>query len=111
MAFPTVRTLFCSADGGGLLILSLVKGFHDGLGAVLLSGWRQISHSFSHQWLSRRFVCHIAQRMAAHCAFFRSLTAFPTFRVPYCSVVGSSLLIAPLLNGFSNGLRAVLLSR
>ena len=37
MAPTTDSTPYCSADGSGLLILSLVNGFHDGLHAVLLS--------------------------------------------------------------------------
>jgi len=49
--------------------------------------------------------------MAVDCSFFRSSTAFTTVCAPYCSVDGSRLLIFPLVNGFHNGLRAVLLSR
>jgi len=48
--------------------------------------------------------------MAAHCSFFRLSMAFPTVRAPYCSAVGSALLIPPLVNGISAGSRAVLLS-
>jgi len=48
--------------------------------------------------------------MAAHCSFFLSSTAFPTVCALYCSADGSALLILPLVNGFSDGLRAVLLS-
>jgi len=47
--------------------------------------------------------------MAAHCSFFRSSTAFPTVRAPYCSADGSALLILSVVNGFSNGSRTVLL--
>jgi len=43
----TVYTPFFSADGSGLLILPLVNGFHNGLRAVLPSGWQGISHSFA----------------------------------------------------------------
>ena len=68
-----------------MLILSLVNGFHDGLRAIFLSGWRRIAHSFSRQRLSRRFARRIAQRMAADCSYFRSSTAFTTVRAPYCS--------------------------
>jgi len=135
MAFTTVCALYCSADGSGLLILPLVTGFHDGLRAVLLSGWqriahsstrqrfsqrivrriaqrmaRRIAHSFSHQRLSRRFARRIAQQMAADCSYLHSSTAFPTVRAPYCSADGGGLLIFPLVNGSSDGLRAVLLS-
>jgi len=72
---------------------------------------RRIAHSFSRQRLSRRFARRIAQRMGADCSFFRSSTAFPTVFAPYCSVDGSRLLILPLVNGFPDGLRAVLLRR
>jgi len=94
------------------VVLPLVNGFHDGVRAVLLSGWRPIAYSFSRQWLSQRFACCIAPRMAAHCSFFRSLTAFPTVYAPYCSADGSGLLILPLVNGFHDGvgLRADFLS-
>jgi len=94
--WPTVFTvcvLYCSVDGGGFLILPFVNGFHDGLHAVLLSGWQQISHTSPRQWLSRRlraillhgwhrvarssshrrllwFARRIAQRMVADCVFF-----------------------------------------
>jgi len=84
-AFPTVCEPYCSADDRRLLILPLVNGFHDGLRAILLSGWQR------------------------YCSFFRSSTAFPTVCTPYCSVDGSALLILTLVNGFHNGLRAVLL--
>jgi len=109
-AFTTVRAPYCSVDGSGLLIPPLVNVFPDGSCAVLLSGWRQVAHSFSRQLLSRRFARRIAQRMAAHCSFFRSSTAFPTVFTPYCSAVGSALLIPPLVNGISTSSRAVLLS-
>jgi len=39
MAFTTLFAPYFSADGSGLLILPLVNGFHDGLPAVLHSGW------------------------------------------------------------------------
>jgi len=134
-AFTTVCAPYCSADGSGLLILPLVTGFPDGLSAVFLRGWqriahsstrqwfsqrivhriaqrmaRRIAHSFSRQRLSRRFARRIAQRMAADCSYLRSSTAFPTVRAPYCSADGGGSLILPLVNGFSDGLRAVLLS-
>ena len=50
-AFTTVCVPYFSADGGGLLILSLVNGLHDGFRAVFLCGWRRITHSFSRQRL------------------------------------------------------------
>jgi len=109
-AFTTVYAPYCSADGSALLILPLVNGFHNGLRAVLLSGWQWIAHSSARQRLSQRFARCIAQRMAAHCSFFRSSTAFTTVFAPYCSADGSGLLILPLVNGFHNGSRAVLLS-
>jgi len=109
-AFPTVRAPYCSADGGELLILSPVNGFHDGLHAVLLSGWQRIAHSSTRQWLFRRFARRIAQRTAAHCSFFRSSTAFTTVSAPYCSADCSGLLIPTLVDGFHDGLLALLLS-
>ena len=109
MAFTTVCALYCSADGSALLILPLVNGFQDGVRAVLLSGWRPIAHSFSRQQLSRRFACCIAPQMAAHCSFFRSSMAFMVC-MPFCSANGSGLLILLLVNGFPDGLRAILLS-
>jgi len=108
-AFPTVRAPYCSADGSGLLTLTLVNGFHDGLRAVLFPGWQRIAHTSARQWLSRRFAHRMAQRMAAHCSFFRSSTAFATVRAPYYTADGSGLLIPELVNGFPVGLRAVLL--
>jgi len=107
-AFTTVCVPYCSADGSALLILALVDGFHDGLRAVFLSGRRRIAHSFSCQRLSRWFARRIAQRMAAHCSFFRSSTAFTTVFAPYCSADGSGLPILPLVTAFHDGLRAVL---
>jgi len=52
MAFTTVCVPYFSADGGGLLPLSLVNGFHDRLRAVLLSGWQRIAHTSARQQLS-----------------------------------------------------------
>jgi len=109
-AFTTVCVPYCSADGGGLLILSLVNGFHDDLLAVLLSGWQWIAHTSAHQRLSRRFAHRIALRMAADCSIFRSPTAFTTVRAPYCLADGIGLPPPPLANGFHDDLRAVLLS-
>ena len=109
-AFTTVRAPYCSADGSGLLIPLLVNCFHNGLRAVLLRGWQRIAHSSAHQRLYLRFARRIAQRMAAHCSFFLSSMAFPTVCAPYCSSDGSALLILPLINGFSYGSHAVLLT-
>jgi len=108
-ALTTVCAPYFSADGGGLLILSLVNGFHDGLCAVLLSGWQRIAPSSARQWLFRRFTRRIAQWIAAHCSYFRSSKPFTTDCAPFCSADGSALLILPLVNGFHNGLHAVLL--
>jgi len=55
-------------------------------------------------------VRSIAQQMAADCTFFLSSTAFPMVCAPYCSDDGSAFIILPLVNSFSDGLRAVLLS-
>ena len=59
---------------------------------------------------SRRFVYRIPQRMAADFSFFLSSTGFTTVLAPYFSVGGGRLLILSLVNGFHDGLRAVLLS-
>jgi len=108
-AFTTVCTVFSSADGSGLLILALVNLFNDGFRAVLLGGWQRIAHSSARQRLSRRFARPFAHQVAAHRSFFRSSTAF-TVCGPFCSADGSGLLILPLVNGFRDALRAVLLS-
>jgi len=47
--------------------------------------------------------------MVADCSFFLLSTAFTTVCAPYCSTDGSTLLILPLVNGFHDGFRAVLL--
>jgi len=101
---------YCSADGSGLHILPLVNGFH-GLRAILLGEWQRIAHSSARQRLSQRFLRRISQRMAADWSFFLSSTAFTTVFTPYCSADGSGLLILPVVNGFHNGLRAVMHSR
>jgi len=105
-AFPTVRALYCSADGSMLLILPLVNGFKDGLRAVLRCGWQRIAYTSTRQRLSRRFARCIAQRMAACCLFFRSPTAFTTVCAPYCSADGIGLLNLPLANCFHGDLCA-----
>jgi len=51
-AFPMVRAPYRAADGSGLLIPPLVKGFPDGLHAVLLSGQQCIAHSSAPERLS-----------------------------------------------------------
>jgi len=107
-AFTTHCAPYLTPDGSGLLILSLVNGFHDGFRAVLLSGWQRIAHSSTRPRLSRRFARRIAQQIAAHCSYFRSSTAFTMVCAPYCSAEGSALLIIPLVNGFHDGFYAVL---
>ena len=87
-AFPTVCMLYCSAYGTTARLwvhsyLLLVDDFANVPRAVDCSPDR---------------------------SFFRSSTAFTTVYVPYCSADGSGLLILPLVNGFHNGSRAVLLS-
>jgi len=42
--FPTFRVWYYSTHGSALLVLPLTDGFH-GLRAILLTGWRRISHS------------------------------------------------------------------
>jgi len=73
-AFTTDCMPYCTADGSGLLIIPLVKGFHDGLRAVLHSGWQQIAHSSACQWLSWFARC-FAKRIAVDCSIFRSSTS------------------------------------
>jgi len=109
MALTTDWVTCCAADGSRLHIPPLVHGFPDGSHAVLLSGWWWIADSFSRQRFSRRFGCRIAQWMASDFSFFLSSMAFTTFCVPYCSADGSTLCILPLVNGFSDVSRAVLL--
>jgi len=104
----TVYAPFCSADDCALLILPLVKGFHHGLCAVLLSRCQRIAHSSARQRHSR-FACCFAQRMVADCSFFHSSMAFLTVCAPISSVDGNALLVLTLVNGF-HGLRAVLLN-
>jgi len=99
-AFTTVHVPYCSAEGAVLYNLPLVNGFHDGLHAVLLSGWQRIAHSSARQrlsWFARRFN----RRMAADCSFFHSSMAFTMVFAPYISTDGGRLLILPLVNGFT----------
>jgi len=107
-AFTSVFAPYCSADGRVLLILPLVNGFHDGLRAVLPSGWYQIADSCTRQRLSRQFARRISQRMAADCSFFLSSMALTTVFAPSCSADGSGLLLLPLVDGFHDGLSAIL---
>jgi len=106
----TVHTLYCSADGGALLIPPLVNGISNGSRAVLLSGWQRVAHNYARQRLSRWIARRIVPRMAADCSYLCSSTAFPTVCAPYGSADGSALLILPLVNGFPDGSRAVLRS-
>jgi len=105
----TVCAPFSSADGSASLLHPLAKGFH-GLRAVFLSRWQRIALSSACQRLSRRFARRIALRMTAHRSFIRSPKAF-TVCAPFSSADGSGLLYLPLVNGFPDGLRALLLSR
>ena len=105
----TVCAPYCSADGSGLLVPPLVNGFHDSFRAVLLSGWQRIAHSSTRQRLSRQFARRIALQMVVDSSYFRSSTAFTTDCAPYCLADGTRLLVLSLVNGFHNGLRAVLL--
>ena len=92
-----------------MLIHSLVNSFHDGLRAILLSGWQRIAPTSTRQRLSRQFSRRIAQWMAAVCSFLRSSTAFPTVCAPYCTANGSGFLSLPVVNCFHDGLHPVLL--
>jgi len=105
-----VRVLYCSADGGRLQILSLVNSFYDGLCAVLLRRWQCIAHSSACQRLFRQFAHCIAHRLAVHCLFLHSLTAFQKVCALYLSADGGGLLILTLVNGFHDGLHTVLRS-
>jgi len=49
--------------------------------------------------------------MAAGFSYCRSLMALKMDCEQYCTANGSGLLIPPLINGFPDGLRAVLLCR
>jgi len=108
-AFTTVCAHFCYAVGGGLLVHTLVKPFHNGLHTVLLSGWEQIAHSSACQRFSHQFMRCIAQRMAADCSFFHLSTAF-TGCSPFFLADGRTLLMLSFGMGFY-GLHAILLSR
>ena len=107
-AFTKVCTPYCSADSSGLLVLMLVNGFYDHLGAVLLSSWQRIARSYARQLLLR-FAQRIEQWMAAHCKYFHSSMAFTTVCAPHCSADGRALLILSFGIGF-HGLRAIFLS-
>jgi len=52
----TVCVPYCLADGGGLLILPFVNGFHHGLHAVLLRSWQQI-----HQEKIKKLSLHVGK--------------------------------------------------
>jgi len=109
MAFTTVCTPYCSADGSGLLIPPLINGFHNSLRAVLLYGWQRIAHTSAHQRLSQQFARCIALRMAADCSTFLLPTAFTMVCTPYSLVDGIGLPPPLLANGFHDDWRAVLL--
>jgi len=113
-----VCALFCSADDCALHILPLVKGFHQGLCAVLLCGWQRIANSSTRQRiahispsqrLSRWFPRRIAHWMTADCSHIRWSKSV-TVCALNCSMNGSRLLIPPLVNSFPDGSHAVLLS-
>jgi len=106
-AFTTVCAQYFSADGSGLVILSLVRGFH-GLRAILLIGWQRIAHTSAGEWLSQGFVYRITQRIVANWSYLRSSMAFPMVRAPYCSADGCGLLTLLLVKVF-HGLRTELL--
>ena len=103
--------LYFSVDGSVLLILPLVKGFHNGLCAILLCRWQCIAHSYACQWLFQWFACRIAQWMATYCSYFCLSMAFTTVCPLYYLADGSRLLILPLINKFHNDLRTVLLCK
>jgi len=90
------------------LVLPVVYDLPDVLRAVLLDGWQRIADSSARQWLSR-LARRFTRRMAADCSFFRLSTAFTKVFALYFSGDGGGLLILPLVNGFHDGLRVVLL--
>jgi len=104
----TVCALYCSANGSALLIRSLLDGFSNDLHAILLSGWQRITLSSARQRRSR-FTHHFAQRMAPRSLFFHSSTGVMSVCAPYCLQDGSPLLILPLVKGFSDNSRPLLL--
>jgi len=109
--FTTVCVQSYTADGSALPIFLLVNSFHDGLRAVFVRGSWRIACSSACQWLSRRFMRRIGQRIAADCSFFRSSTALTTVCAQSYPVDGSALPILPLVNRFHDGFRDVLLCR
>jgi len=72
--------------------------------------WQRIADSSTRHRLSRRFARCFVQRMASDCSFLHLSTAFTTVCTPYFSEYGGALLILSLVNGFHDGLRAILLS-
>jgi len=108
MAFMPVCVLYCTADSIALRTHLLINGFH-GLRAIFVSGWQSIARSSCHQCLTW-FACRFVQRMATHCSFFRSSTAFTMVCVLYCLADGSRLLKPRLFNGILYVSSAVSLS-
>jgi len=112
-AFPTVWVPYGSTEGKSAHLwvhsyLPLVDDFANVLLAVDCSPYRSFFRS-STSIIAGRFAYRIPQRMAADYSFLHSSTAFTTVCAPYCSADGSGLLILPLVKGFHDGLRAVLL--
>jgi len=106
-AFTMVFVPNCSVDNSVLLILPLNNSFHDGMRVLLLSGWYWIAPTSAYQRLSRRFARCIALLMAVDCSIFRSPTAFMTVCAPYCSADGIGLPLPPHTNGFHDDLHTV----
>jgi len=97
MAFTTVCAPHFSVDGCGLLILFLVNGFHDSFSAVLLRGLQWIAHSTARR-LSRRFVRHIACRIARWIDYCSAHTRL-------CQLIGCRMArrkVSRLICGFIN---------
>ena len=83
-AFTRVCTLYCIADGSGLLILPLVNGFDNCLHTILPHEWQLITHFCTCLQLSQCFARCISQRMVADCSFFCSSTTFRKVYTLYC---------------------------
>jgi len=66
-------TVLHSGWRGGSLVHLLVNGFHDGLPTLFLSGWRRIAYSSTRQQFPRWIACYMALRMAwlITCSFDR----------------------------------------
>ena len=112
-AFSTVWVPYGSTEGKSAHLwvhsyLPLVDDFANILRAVDCSPYRSFFCS-STLIISGRFTYRIPQQISADYSFLHSSMAFTKVCTPYCSVDGSRLLILPLVKGFHDRLRTVLL--